>query len=188
VLRDALSFTMRVSQIMKKLLVMMFVVCLTLKPLLVTAAGVVLLNKTVVVSGISATVNVGGGLNVAHEGYAVGATFQVAKGSPVKVACLTINKDFKYELTNDRGQVVPFDQNALDGMDITPNDLGIMSDCRVVPNVGQNTFKYLMLLPLYPNLASGTYTLHITFAPRGVAGSVELPPVQITVGNGHPPI
>jgi hypothetical protein len=185
-MRDA--FAVRISQIMIRMISIIVVACATAMGSTALAAGILLLHRTVEVDGVSAAVAVYGGIDVSREGYAVGATFQVAKGSPVFVACLTINRDFQYELTNSRGQVIPIDQKALEGMDITPRDVGVIGDCRVVPNVGQKMFKYLMLAPLYPNLAPGTYSLHVTFAPRGVSGRAELPPVQITVGNGHPPI
>jgi hypothetical protein len=173
---------------MIRLLAVIVATCLASVGAAAIADGVSLMHQTVNIDGISADVVVWGGLDVAREGYGVGAWFRVANGSRVRVACLTINKDFQYELTNDRGHVIPIDKKVLDEMDITPSNIGVVGDCRVVSNVGQQTFKYLILAPLYPNLAPGTYTLHITFAPRGVSGRAELPPVQITVGNGRPPI
>gem|GEM_PF-6915226 len=185
-MRDPYPLSVRFVIIMTRLLAAMIVTCVTSIGT-VAMAGTSLLHQTVGVDGVSAEVAVWGGLDVSREGYAVGATFRVAKGSAINVWCLTMNQDFHYKLTNSRGQIVPVDQKALEGMNISPSDLGIVGDCRAMPNEGRN-FKVLMLLPLYPNLAPGTYTLHITFAPRGVSGRAELPAVQITVGNGRPPI
>jgi hypothetical protein len=137
--------------------------------------------------GVSVEVAIGPGADYPHSGNSISAVFHAHKDSPVEVFCLSVNRDFHYELRNSAGEIVSVNQQAVNGHDLTP---GGSAPEGTYPcgngHAGGTSIKWMPLALLYPNLPSGTYTLKMTFAPRGLSQEVVLPPVTVTVDKDHP--
>lgn len=148
-----------------------------------------LLHQTVSIGGTTAEVVVGP--DSQRDGYRLDVLFRVPEGAPIGAGCISPNRDFRYELRDSHGTLVPVNQHALD----TP-PYGESTDVWSVNASNQNSpctdrspgvvKRITILAPLYPRLAPGTYTLLITFAPRGQSQEAAFAPVSINVDAHHP--
>jgi hypothetical protein len=98
--------------------------------------------------------------------------------------CLSAYRDFRYELVDGAGRIVPVDPQILAH---PPQELDIQDHWPRIPcerqwaHQGQTLVR---LRTLYPNLSNGVYTLRITFTPRGVGGQeATFSPIRITITN-----
>lgn len=98
--------------------------------------------------------------------------------------CLSAYRDFRYELVDETGHVVPVDPQILAH---PPQELRIQNHWPRIPcerqwaHQGQTLVR---LTTLYPNLANGIYTLRITFKPRGAGGQeTTFAPIRIAITN-----
>lgn len=107
--------------------------------------------------------------------------FTTPRNSTYPVGCLNAYKDVKYTLTDKSGRVIPPDAKTLE---YPPNDLlflGYMGrpyDCKTV---GHKWAVYAKLGALYPNLPPGAYRLSMTVAPRGLAETIVLHPIELRI-------
>jgi hypothetical protein len=153
----------------------------------ISAPNQALLNQRVTLDGISVAVYIGPSVDYPHSGNFVRAVFHAPKGSPLEVGCLSVNQDFRYQLRNGVGAIIPVNQQALNVHDLTPGQsipVGVYPCANA--HAGGTSVKWMPLATFYPNLPPGTYTLQVTFAPRGLSQEAALPPVTITVDKDHP--
>ena len=116
--------------------------------------------------------------------------FRASRGSTVHIACLSSHRDLRYELRDSSGKVVPINEQALKpyGESTWAGPVYVKGKGKDVPCADQEwqqTKLVTILAPLYPDLAPGTYTLQITFAPRGHTHQARFAPIRITVDNQH---
>lgn len=140
-----------------------------------------LLEKRITLAGISATIHV---TEPAENQYIISVSFPA--GSKYPVGCLSAFRDFRYDLRDSAGNIVPVNQHALahppyDG----PVVNGPPRPCSLRGAGGWGVRAQLS--SLYPNLPSGTYSLTITFVPHGTGKIAVLPPVSIIISDGTTP-
>jgi hypothetical protein len=99
------------------------------------------------------------------------------KSPTYPVGCLS-DFDFRYQLRAADGRVIQIDKHGLQGPRRTViTHLG--GDCTQWGHGEWQTTSWLF--DLYPNLASGWYSLYLTFAPHGTGQTVDFKPVRLHV-------
>ena len=154
---------------------------------------------TAVVGGITAEATVAFD---ATNHYSV--TYRFKKGGAGRIRCLSSYLDIHYELRDATGTVVPVDADALkrfhsiDGATSTyqsgyagPTKIQWTGTpppaCPYFDPLGQKVLlNHALLADIYPRLGPGTYTLALTFAPRGVKETAAFLPALIHVDEQHP--
>ena len=127
--------------------------------------------------------------------YEIYVTFHSADLSR-PAGCMSVYRDFVYELIEDNGAVIPVDRQARarPPTDVTivlhagPNDLaghgtGHCGEVRGFSQSGSRTF----ISTLYPHLRAGAYTLVMTFTPHWGAERVPLSKIRIVLPTGVKP-
>jgi hypothetical protein len=144
-------------------------------------------ERSASVNGVSASLSV----NVFPDGRAaLGVTFASTSASTYPVGCLNAYKDLRYELRDPSGQVVPANPGALAHPPIDAPAVSMHAVSRKYRQGAENCYAAVPhindrgadLQALYPHLRRGTYTLYVTFAPRGMNGATAvMAPVPINV-------
>lgn len=104
--------------------------------------------------------------------------------SKYALPCLSAYRDFRYELLDSTGRIVPIDSQIF----VHPPQQFDIQDhwpripCEKLWNHQGQTLVWLRRL--YPSLSNGAYTLHITFAPRGLGNQqVTFAPIHLVIEN-----
>lgn len=150
-----------------------------------------ILDQKVTVSDLSATVTV---QRMRFNWIAIGVRFE----SSSFVSCLSVYKDLRYKLRDEEGTVVPISQETLNSPPFEGATANHVTTAKrqdhqndgCAPQPGMPGVKVIVgrtfLSDLYPHLAPGKYTLHITFAPRDLSGKAELADVPIEILANQP--
>jgi len=141
-----------------------------------------LLDQRLVVGGIAATVSV---INPGN-GITVQAVFQ---SSIYPVGCLSVYRDLRYELRASDGRLISVNQDTVQNQPYEgPQTLNhiISSSSRPAVGCAANAVNgvwraHALFTALYPNLPQGSYTLHISFVPRGTGQHADFAPVHISI-------
>lgn len=141
-------------------------------------------KQTVTVGALSATIEV---IPVLPNEYEINAQFHSSAPSTYAAGCLSAYRDLQYTLYDNNGKVVPLDPEVLrnppfEGKSISGQSAHMLDR---PPSCSQNGTRdgggYALLSKLYPHLPAGTYSLRVSFAPRGLAQQTAFVPVPITI-------
>lgn len=154
-----------------------------------------LLQQTVSVPGASAKAAIWP--DPYQPGYRVDVVFRIRPNTPLDPECMSIYRDIRYVLRDANNRTIPPNQAAMrrpveleysmgEGHSTRPGDQVLPSRAPCSIHTGGEAGRHLELDELYPHLAPGTYTLYMTFAPRGISQHASFKPVHITVDAQHP--
>lgn len=135
---------------------------------------------------------------ISSFGYLVRAIVTAPKVANLDIGCIFLSTDFRYELRNSAGKIMPIDRHGLETAPTVMNIAGYSTSaravaqpaCKPVLHTGSpaalTIYRRLRLLPLYPGVSDGVYSLQITFAPRGFGQTMQFTPVKIIVDKNAP--
>jgi len=143
-----------------------------------------LLSETVTAGGVTATVTVAPSASVRND-FLIWVTFKTSKDSVYPVGCLSAYRDLRYTLRDGDGNLIPVDQETLqhppfEGPSIVLPHPGVSQSCADRAPNGV-LLLHARFSALFPNLVPGTYTLRVSFTPRGTSQSADFAPVLINI-------
>lgn len=150
-------------------------------------------RQTVSAAGISADVHIGPDLQ--HGGHRVDVTFhQISNSTNVHVACLSVYRDFTYQLEDATGRTIALNQSAIEhppfGESYGNQSEFALPAGRATPSCESFDWKtapnrVALLSVIYPNLPPGEYTLRMAFSPRGSGLIAPLAPMTFRILQRH---
>jgi hypothetical protein len=165
-------------------------------PIVAKADSSILLHQSVSLPGATAEATVGPAAH-GQPGYRVDLVFQFSANSPIDPECVSIYRDIRYVLRDANHRVMPLNEEAMrrpvemehsigEGHSPVPGVKVLPSRAPCSNHFGGGASRHVDLLEIYPHLAPGTYTLYMSFAPRGMSQEAGFKPVRITVDAQHP--
>ncbi len=138
--------------------------------------------QKLIAGGVAATIQVA---PIGRNDFEIDVVF---RSSTYPVGCLSAYRDLQYELRDTDNRIVPVNQRTLKSPPyegpgtINHATKGDRHDgCAAKAPQGVWP-EFARFSALYPNLPSGKYTLHITFAPHGTTQHADFAPIPISVG------
>ena len=141
--------------------------------------------ETVKAGDISATVRVD---EVVSDGESMLGFSFTSNTSSYPVRCLSVFRDVQYDLRDNRGHMIPvnptiftnppYSGTKIQSVPYTPNPSATPMRCDAERH---KAYGQTLLRTLYPHLEAGTYTLNMTFAPRGIVQRQPFSPVRIVL-------